>query len=53
MLGLAFFNDRRGRARASGGNVLRGGVRAELVLGLLALATAAMLTGTPPTRGSL
>jgi len=52
MLGLAVFNDRRGRARM-GGNVLRGGVRAELILGLLALATAAMLTGTPPTRGSL
>jgi copper transport protein len=53
MLGLAVFNDRRGRALHVGANVLRGGVRAELVLGLLALATAAMLTGTPPTRGSL
>ncbi len=52
MLGLAAFNDRRGRVQKVGGNVLRGGVRAELVLGLLALATAAMLTGTPPTRGS-
>ncbi len=53
MLGLAVFNDRRGKAQHVGANVLRGGVRAELVLGLLALATAAMLTGTPPTRGSL
>jgi putative copper export protein len=52
MLGLAVVNDRRGRAPVSG-NVFHGGVRAELVLGLLALATAAMLTGTPPTRGSL
>jgi copper transport protein len=52
MLGLAVFNDRRGRAHL-GSKMLRGGVRAELVLGFLALATAAMLTGTPPTRGSL
>ena len=52
MLGLAVFNDRRGRTQV-GGNVLRGGVRAELVLGLLALATAAVLTGTPPTGGNL
>jgi copper transport protein len=49
MLGLAVFNDRRGRVAHLGG----GGVRAELVLGFLALATAALLTGTPPTRGSL
>jgi copper transport protein len=49
MLGLAVFNDRRGRGAHLGG----GGVRAELVLGFLALATAALLTGTPPTRGSL
>jgi copper transport protein len=56
MLGLAVVNDRRGRAQKAqkeGGQVVRGGVRAELVLGLLALATAAMLTGTPPSRGSL
>jgi len=56
MLGLAVFNDRRGRAQKAqkeAGQVVRGGVRAELVLGVLALATAAMLTGTPPSRGSL
>jgi copper transport protein len=54
MLGLAAFNDRRSRA-GTGGDVLewRRGVRAELVLGVLALATAAVLTGTPPTRGTL
>jgi copper transport protein len=54
MLGLAVFNDRRASAGVGGDvSVVRGGVRAELVLGLLALATAALLTGTPPTRGSL
>jgi copper transport protein len=44
MLGLAACNHWRGRAQA---------VRAELALGLLALATAAVLTGTPPARGAL
>lgn len=53
MLGLAVFNSWRSRNQGSGdGSVLRS-VRAELVLGVLALATAAVLTGTPPTRGAL
>jgi putative copper export protein len=30
---------------------LRMGIRAELALGVLALATAAVLSGTPPPRG--
>ncbi|MCA1646367.1 MAG: copper resistance protein CopC/CopD [Chloroflexi bacterium] len=54
MLSLAAFNDRRGRAHRAGGVLMwRGGVRAELVVGLLALATAAILVGTVPTRGAL
>ena len=49
MLGLALFNTRQDKIQASGG----GGVRAELVLGVVALAAAALLTGTPPSRGGL
>lgn len=54
MLGLAAFNHWRAKPRPDGDVLaLTRGVRAELTLGLLALATAAMLTGTPPTRGAL
>jgi putative copper export protein len=55
MLLLASFNTWRGRMRsASAGAVgtqlylVRRGIRAELTLGVVALATAAVLGGTPP-----
>ncbi|MGI9147152.1 MAG: copper resistance CopC/CopD family protein [Chloroflexota bacterium] len=60
MLSLAGFNTWHGRSRfrdageltASGPRVLRQSVWAELALGAVVLAVAAVLTGTPPTRGA-
>lgn len=50
MLVLAIVNEWRGR-RAAGGPVgLRRGIRAELFVGALVLAVAAILSGTPPNR---
>jgi copper transport protein len=56
MLGLAAFNELRGRASSSPGapstnrlSGLRRGVRAELALGVVVLGVAAVLSGTPPT----
>jgi putative copper export protein len=43
MLALALVNTRHASTR---------GVRAELALGLVVLAVAALLTGTPPSRGA-
>jgi copper transport protein len=59
MLVLAVFNQTR-RSRLSSSSdaddqtpQLRRGVRAELVVGVVVLAVAAMLSGTPPNRGPL
>jgi copper transport protein len=60
MLLLAVFNQMR-RTRRSSSDAddddqsprLHRGVRAELVVGVVVLAVAAMLSGTPPNRGPL
>jgi copper transport protein len=57
MLGLATFNELRARRRVAEADGqtsgLRRGVRAELAIGVLVLAVAAMLSGTPPSRGAI
>jgi copper transport protein len=52
MLLLAGFNEWRGRRTApvEGGRALGRGVRMELALGVVVLAVAAVLSGTPPSR---
>jgi copper transport protein len=50
MLLVAVFNDWRGRRSASEVSGLRRGVRAEFALGVVVLAIAAVLSGTPPNR---
>ena len=47
MLTLAAMNEWRGRR---GAGLVQRGIRAELVLGVVVLAIAATLSGTPPTR---